>query len=105
LIFLPLLFRCVYLFYPRANVALFFLTLILLVRYRLIALLLLTGTTNERVSDSNHVDIRSFMLQLADWLPIWLLLTFFTDSLTDHNAVLEIVVLSTVLSCTLLHPG
>jgi hypothetical protein len=81
-ILFPLVFRCVFLIYSRANVALLFLTLILLVRYRLIAVLLLTGTTKERVADRNHVDIRSLMLQLAYYVPLWLLITIFTYILT-----------------------
>jgi hypothetical protein len=56
LILLTHLFLCIFLIYSRTNVALFVLILILLFRYRLNAVLLLTGTTNERVSDRNHVD-------------------------------------------------
>jgi hypothetical protein len=76
---------------------LYLFNLILLLRYRLTVVLLLTGTTIERVCDKIRVDIRQFVLQLARHWTAHYVLQLVSDS--DHDAVLELFVLSTVLSC------
>ena len=90
-----------FLTYLRANTVLFCLTLILLVRYRLIVdrnyewAIFWQRPCGRPVI---HVTVSGLRTNLTAQYALHL------ESESDHKAVLELV-LSTVLSCTLLHPG